>query len=75
MGLLEFSRVYLIAIAAKAAKIPVEVLQQMNARDFTVLTNEVRSFLLVSDSSETQEDEQETPEITPEISSEESQSD
>lgn len=60
----DFSRVYLITVAARAAKIPVEVLRTMNAGDFNRVVTEVRNFLLVSDSEET-----ETPASLPEASS------
>lgn len=48
-----FSRVYLISVAAKAAKLPVEALKMMSARDFTRVTTEVQNFLIVT-ASETQ---------------------
>ena len=48
----DFSRVYLIAIAARAAKIPVEVLRMMNAGDFNKVIMEVRNFLMNTDSGE-----------------------
>lgn len=51
---MDFSRSYLIAVAAKAAKIPVEALRMMNAHDFTRVTTEVRTFLLASGSEEEQ---------------------
>ena len=48
----DFSRVYLIAVAARAAKIPVEVLRMMNAHDFNKVVTEVRNFLTLTDSDE-----------------------
>ena len=65
----DFSRVYLIAVAARAAHMPVEVLRMMNAHDFTKVTTEVRNFLIVSDSEE-EEGTGEIPASNPEISSE-----
>lgn len=48
----DFSRVYLIAVAARAARIPVEVLRMMNAHDFNKVVTEVRNFLTLTDSDE-----------------------
>ena len=48
-----FNKSYQIAVAGRALKIPVETLRAMNARDFMAISNEVQSFLLNSDSSET----------------------
>ena len=42
----ETNRIYLISIAARALKMPVEVLREMSARDFSIITNDVLSFLL-----------------------------
>ena len=69
----DYSKVYLIQVAARAAKIPVEVMERLSARDFTVVTNRVQSFLMESDS-ETEEKsmilESETTQTTiPETSS------
>ena len=47
----ELSREYWLGIAARALKIPVEALKMLNARDLIQLTNEIRAFFLVSDSS------------------------
>ena len=38
----DYSKVYLIRVAARAARIPVEVLEQLCARDFTIVTNRVQ---------------------------------
>lgn len=46
----ESSKVYLIRVAARAARIPVEVLEQLSARDFTRVTNRVQNFLMGLDS-------------------------
>ncbi|GHS91252.1 hypothetical protein AGMMS49957_18030 [Synergistales bacterium] len=48
----DYSKVYLIRVAARAARIPVEVMETLSARDFTVVTNQVQSFLMGSDSEE-----------------------
>ena len=53
----DFSRVYLIAVAARALKIPVEVLRMMTARDFNKVVTEVRNFLTLTDSDENEEAE------------------
>ena len=63
----DFSRPYLIAIAARAAHLPVEALKFMDARDFTRVTTEVRNFLIVSDSEENAEAK--IPVNTPALSS------
>ena len=69
----DFNKIYLITIAARALHIPVEILKFVSAKDFTRITNEVRNFLIISDS---EENETETVQAKlPEISSEESQSD
>ena len=52
----DFSRPYLIAVAARAAHIPVETLKFMDARDFTRITGEVRNFLIVQDSEDSTEE-------------------
>ena len=64
----DFSRPYLITIAAQASHLPVEALKFMDARDFTKIITEVRNFLIVSDS-EAEEDIK-IQETNPEISSE-----
>jgi hypothetical protein len=68
----DYAKVYLIRVAARAARIPAEVLEGLSARDFTVVTSRVQSFLMGSDSG-TGETESETgiPETGPETSSEE----
>ena len=48
----DFSRVYLITVAARALHMPVEILKQMCSRDFAKVVNEVRNFLTASDSDE-----------------------
>ena len=67
----DFNRVYLINVASKATHIPVEILKFASAKDFTRITNEVRNFLTLSDSDESEEEE--IPEKLPETSSVESQ--
>ncbi|GHV57174.1 hypothetical protein FACS1894216_21610 [Synergistales bacterium] len=58
----DYSKVYLIRVAARAARMPVEVLDNLSARDFTVVTNRVQNFLMASDSEESDaESETETP--------------
>ena len=52
----DFSRSYLIAVAARAAHLPVEALKTTSAKDFTKITIEVRNFLIVSDSEENEEE-------------------
>ena len=52
----DFSRPYLIAVAARAAHIPVETLKFIDARDFTRITGEVRNFLIVQDSEDSTEE-------------------
>ena len=75
----DYSKIYLIRVAARAAKIPAEVMETLSARDFTVVTNRVQSFLMESDSGTDEESPTPEPETTqgtaPEISSGESQSD
>ena len=44
----EFSRSYLLSVAAKSSHMPAEVLEGMNAADFTRTVNEVLSFLAQS---------------------------
>jgi hypothetical protein len=72
--IMDFSKAYLIRVAGCAAKIPVEVLENLSARDFTLVTNRVQNFLMESDS-ETEAAESEAipniPETVPGISSEE----
>ena len=48
----DFSRAYLIAVAAKAAHMPVEALRTMGAHDFSRVITEVRNFLMATDSEE-----------------------
>ena len=67
----DFNKTYLISVAAKAARIPVETLKFTSAKDFTRITNEVRNFLTLSDSEESEEEG--IPEKLPETSSGESQ--
>ena len=62
----DFSRPYLIAIAARAAHLPIEALKFMDARDFTRITGEVRNFLVVQDSEDRTEEK--IPETSPAIS-------
>ena len=62
----DFSRVYLITIAARALHMPAEILRGMCAHDFARVITEVRNFLVVSDSD--QEETEETPE-TPLVTS------
>lgn len=61
----EFSKLYLVTVAARAARIPVEVLQTLSARDFTAVTNAVQNFLTGSDS-ETDEQPSEVAAPSPE---------
>ncbi|MBQ7578628.1 MAG: phage tail assembly protein [Synergistaceae bacterium] len=63
----DFSRAYLIAVAAKAAHMPVEALRMMSAHDFSRVITEVRNFLIATDSDETTETN-EDPASLPEIS-------
>ena len=51
----DLSRVYHITVAARALHMPVETLRGMCARDFARVVNEVRNFLLVSDSEDDSE--------------------
>lgn len=46
----DYSKSYLLRIAARAAKIPIEVLRGMSARDFTQVTSKVSIFLMGSGS-------------------------
>lgn len=55
----DYSKVYLIRVAARAARIPVEVLEQLSARDFTIVTNRVQAFLMESDSGSETDNSQE----------------
>lgn len=52
----DFSRPYLIALAARAAHLPVETLKFMDARDFAKIAGEVRNFLLLQDSDDDQDE-------------------
>ena len=70
---MDSSRDYCIRLAARALKMPVETLKQLEIRDFRIVVDRVLSFLLDTDS--TTNEEAETPAINPEISSEELQSD
>ncbi len=45
----EYSKTYLITVAARALHMPVEALKQLSARDFTNITRSVQNFLLASD--------------------------
>ncbi len=65
----DFSRVYLIAVAAKAAHMPVDALRMMNAKDFSRVVTEVRNFLIVTDSeTQTTNEDSTTQASTPAIS-------
>jgi hypothetical protein len=68
----DYSKSYLIRVAACAARIPAEVLEGLSARDFTAVTNRVQNFLTGSDSGTDDESPAEpgTPETAPEMSSE-----
>ena len=46
----EFSRTFLLSVAARSLHIPAEVLKGLSASDFTKLINEVLSFLAGQDS-------------------------
>ena len=69
----EYSKGYLIRVAARAARIPAEALEQLSAPDFTNVTLRVRDFLTASGSSGEGSSEEEPtegiPEPAPEISS------
>lgn len=41
----EYSRSFLLNIAARACHLPVEVLQNLNVKDFTRIVNETLNFL------------------------------
>ena len=58
---LSMSRVYAIRVAAKALHMPVEILRQMGARDFSKVVNEVQTFLAASDSEETSQETENPP--------------
>ena len=60
----DFSRVYLISVAARALHMPVEILKQMGAYDFARVVSEVRNFLTLSDSEEEATEETENPPVT-----------
>lgn len=60
----DFSKAYQLRIAAKAARIPVEVLEGLSARDFTKVVSAVQLFLVGSDSPDPsfkQREAEETP--------------
>lgn len=42
----EFSKGYLACVAAKAAKVPIEVIRKLPGKDFTAITLSVQDFLL-----------------------------
>lgn len=42
----ELSKTYLAVLGAKAAKVPVDFILKLNAKDFSALTLEVQNFLL-----------------------------
>ncbi|MBQ7263476.1 MAG: phage tail assembly protein [Synergistaceae bacterium] len=42
----DFSKLYLVRVAARAARVPFEVLEGLGARDFNALAQEVQSFLI-----------------------------
>ena len=72
MILPEYSKRYLIAVAARAAHIPAEVLHSLSAQDFTIVSIAVRNFLTGADSGtqgQHSEEEGETPEPVPATSS------
>ena len=58
---LSFSRTYAIMVAAKALHMPVEILRQMGARDFSKVVNEVQTFLAASDSEKSKTEETQNP--------------
>ena len=60
----DFSRVYLISVAARALHMPVEILKQMSAYDFARVVSEVRNFLTLSDSEEELTEESANPPAT-----------
>ena len=60
----DFSRVYLISVAARALHMPVEILKQMGAYDFARVVSEVRNFLTLSDSEEEATEETANPPAT-----------
>ena len=65
----DFSRVYCIAVAAKAAHLPPEALKMMNARDFSRVVTDVRNFLIATDSeTEATAEDSTIPENPPAIS-------
>jgi hypothetical protein len=65
----DLSKGYLVRIAARAAKIPIEVLETLSAQDFVAVAGQVQVFLmgLGSETGET-ESEVTTPETDPETS-------
>ena len=58
----DFSRVYLISVAARALHMPAEILRDMGAHDFARVITEVRNLLVVSDSDEDTTESEPTPE-------------
>lgn len=66
--MIDYSKVYLLRVAARAAKIPFEVMKGLSARDFTLLTTKVSGFLMGSGSEEGEEEARvTTQEISQEI--------
>jgi len=45
-SVVEFSKIYQAVVAAKAAKVPVDLVLQLKARDFTEITLRVQNFLI-----------------------------
>ena len=68
----DFSRVYLISVAARASHMPAEALREMSAHDFAKVTTEVRNFLVVSDSDEDTNENESIQATLPETSLDES---
>lgn len=62
----EYSKNYLITVAARALHMPVEALKQLSARDFTNITRTTQNFLLASDSVENTETDGGTATLQPE---------
>ena len=70
----DYSKAYLIRVASRAARMPVEALEGLSARDFTIVANRVQNFLMESDSGTEDESLPEletTQETVPGISSDE----
>jgi len=69
----DYTKVYLVRVAAWAAKIPTDVLEGLSARDFMTVVNRVQNFLMGSDSGTDEEfsnlESEETPETVPVTSS------